>query len=104
MVRMVLKSMRPLVRFWTPTANGTYAFLVAAVDSYEAGTTMAFEVVVDATGGNRPHVSIVRISDLRRSALLRSPISSNRSDGDRLTYSLAVKPNGMTIDGTGRVR
>ncbi len=90
---------------WTPTANGTYAFLEAAVDSYEACTTMAFEVVVDATGGNRPpRFDRTDIGFAEIGTLYDRRFPATDPDGDRLTYSLAVKPNGMTIDGTGRVR
>ncbi|MFN0054206.1 MAG: putative Ig domain-containing protein [Planctomycetales bacterium] len=94
-----------LVR-WTPAAGqvGSAHVAITADDGHGAATTQFFDLPVVATAPNEPPTITSRPrGSVRLGDTYLYQVVASDPNSDPLTYSLATKPDGMSIDATGLV-
>ncbi|MBX9627946.1 MAG: putative Ig domain-containing protein, partial [Gemmataceae bacterium] len=92
---------------WTPTAaqTGNREFVVRVEDGQGGFATQSFTVVVSATAANEPPViTSTPPFEATLGVAYVYPVTAADPEGQALTYSLALFPDGMAIDATtGRI-
>lgn len=88
---------------WTPDAAdaGEYIVSVTATDDPGATSVQGYALTVRTNGP--PVITSSAVESVTRNALYRYSVRATDPDGDPLDWELTAAPDGMTIDGRGRI-
>ena len=87
---------------WVPTSGqlGDYAVEIQVSDGRGGEVTQSFTITVSPDLNNQSPVFTTSVPTTAQvDQVLRYQAKATDPEGDRLTYSLSLKPEGMTIDG-----